>query len=833
MKYLTLLIIAFSFGPFAHAQTSTTSDPNKSDDAIALPSFQVNGKMDKGYLAGNSVSATRVDTPIKDLPFAVSAFTQQFMTDIGARELFDVVKYSAGVMSGSSEFLAGNTSFSIRGFKQAPEHDGFYESGRGNVYVDTANVERVEVVKGPSALLYGAVAPGGTVNYITKKPQEEPFVTINTQYGSYDYARATIDVNQPLIPNKLLFRFNGALENGAEWVRRTNSHTSVLSPTLTWNIRPNVTARVSYQYFYRNETPPAYPNAQMEVATPASEVAAMTPGAGGPSAALTGKTGIDAEQGYGSDGSNPGFLEYYPLWPRNENYLNNSDRRSTKLQSLDVELDAPIGEHLTSRLNYNFSHTFQTQRIVGQSQIYLAPPDSLVYANGAWNVAPSWTALSATQQLAAELAFAQQVVANANAALQLQNGVPAPAIIPKVPGDTWARSNTATLQWEIAGAYDFTWGKLKPMAGLFWDATALHNYSKTNTGGPSSPFSTNWDVNPDSPTFFIDRNPAVDPNSLTHVSSDNLSWASDQAAYAVLNGSLFHDQLVFVGGARYNRSQSQTTDYTAAPGKAVGSRYEAAKVTPQVGLGYHVMSSMLLYASYSSSYTLPSTPFLSSIQTVNGQLQSVPTTPAAPTTASSYEAGVKTDFFNGRISSTLSVYNILQDNVVQTVNSFINGGTYAQSVQQTKVRSKGVELEMTLSPLNNWQIFLSGAYDDARNVAEPPGYLYYLGEPPAYFARDTANLWTRYSFLNDAIKGAWVGAGFNYQGKMQGDTVNKDDYFPGVTIWNAAMGYDWTWHSAKMSATINLDNLTDQLYIPATQVRGMPRHFVASVTARF
>src|SRR5206468_2865521 len=106
---------------------------------------------------------------------------------------------------------------------------------------------------------------------------------------------------------------------------------------------------------------------------------------------------------------------------------------------------------------------------------------------------------------------------------------------------------------------------------------------------------------------------------------------------------------------------------------------------------------LMVYASYSTAYSLPTTPFLSTIQTVNGVLKSVPTTQAVPTTADSYEVGLKTDFLNGRISSTLSVYDIVQSNVVQTVNSFINGATLGTSVQQTKVESKGIEYEITWS----------------------------------------------------------------------------------------------------------------------------------------
>lgn len=83
---------AFAAVVAVHAQPGAPAAPSAGDDVVKLSEFQVTTSADKGYRAGNSVSATRIDTPIKDLPFAISAFTQQFITDIGARDLFDVVQ---------------------------------------------------------------------------------------------------------------------------------------------------------------------------------------------------------------------------------------------------------------------------------------------------------------------------------------------------------------------------------------------------------------------------------------------------------------------------------------------------------------------------------------------------------------------------------------------------------------------------------------------------------------------------------------------------------------------------------------------------------------------
>ncbi|MES2696128.1 MAG: TonB-dependent receptor plug domain-containing protein, partial [Verrucomicrobiota bacterium] len=263
---LTLAAVA------AQAQTNNPAPAAQaSEDVITLSAFQVSTSADKGYRAGNSVSATRIDTPIKDLPFAVSAFTQQFITDIGARDLFDVVQYAPGVTSSGREFNAGNAVYTIRGFDQAPQHNGFVGEG----YVDTVSVERVEVVKGPASVLYGQVAPGGTVNYITKRPGAKASTTVNGQVGTDSFWRTSVDVNQPLAGKSLLFRFNGAFENGIEYFEPGKQRTTVLAPVVTWRINDRVALTVDYQWFSRRETPPfahIKPNIEIVALPPASGI---------------------------------------------------------------------------------------------------------------------------------------------------------------------------------------------------------------------------------------------------------------------------------------------------------------------------------------------------------------------------------------------------------------------------------------------------------------------------------------------------------------------------------------------------------------------------------
>lgn len=210
---MAFIVIGLATALTGQAQTTAAAPAAaKNEEIVTLSAFQVSTTYDKGYRAGNSVSATLTDTAIKDLPFLINAFTEQFIADVGARDLFDVVQYAPSVTSAGREFTAGNAVFTIRGFDQKPQHNGFV----GDAYVDTSSVERIEVVKGPSSVLYGQVAPGGTVNYITKRAQPKPFTTVTGQVGNLSAWRTTIDLNQPNAGDKLLFRFNGALEGLAK-----------------------------------------------------------------------------------------------------------------------------------------------------------------------------------------------------------------------------------------------------------------------------------------------------------------------------------------------------------------------------------------------------------------------------------------------------------------------------------------------------------------------------------------------------------------------------------------------------------------------------------------
>jgi len=838
MKHLRHLCSGFAACLFVTglaAQTAPTAPaPQPADpttDTVKLPSFNVNDTQDKGYLAANSVSATRISTPISDLPFAVSAFTPQFIADVGAQDIGDIVQYSAGVSNGSNGYTFA-ADFYLRGFQQYSEENGFYEGPHAQNYVDSSDIERVEVVKGPASLLYGQIQPGGTVNYITKQPEDKAFATAIGEFGSYNFGRASVDVNQPLPGKTLEFRFNASVENNFEFVQPGHDVVKVLAPALKWNVTPILSVKILYQGYRNDATPEVFLRPQMELETPASMVNSLyNAGYPGFSQLLNGKTGIDAAQGYPSDGSDPGFLNSYPSFPWNQNITSNNDYEHTIQGSLNAEVDLDAGEHWKVRANFINDHQAFTYLQSESGRAAMAVPNSLQYVNGVWSVSPTWAAMTSAQQVAAGLQYAQQLGANPSlGAADMQNGVPSPVLYLGNAQYDWGKGNTYVIQGEAAGSYTFDFGSIKPLFGVYQDGSGNYSGSAATLGTAADPNHQTWDINPLSPTYYINHNNVSPLSTLNNVSPTTWAWTSDQAAYGIINASLFHDTFFIVGGARFNQSESQTVTEHGT----IGEGYKATYTTPQIGIGYKVVNGLMLYANYSTADQLPGSAFLTTIQSVNGVLQTVATTQAAVQTGKGYEVGAKTTLFDDRISGYVAVYKITESKVPQSAGVVEpTGQTLNVTFDDTVVESKGVEAEITFTPIDNWQIFVSASEDDARYTEEPAGELYFLGQGPPYFTKTLANLWTRYSFTAPMLKGLWVGGGVVYHGKTFQDMANDGATWPSYPLWNASIGADWKVHTIPLSLTVNGQNLNGAVYNVASQLRGLPRRVVVSLRATF
>jgi len=747
---------------------STAQDADE-EDIYLLDPFTVDAVGDDGYLSNNSVSGTRIATPIRELPLSLNAFNESFIQDVGARDLFDVIKFAPGVTHGSSDFTNGNARFMIRGFLiNAPQRNGF----TGADVVDMTNIERVEIAKGPSSLLYGQIGPGGVVNYITKRPQSFDFTRATLTAGSHTYLRGMLDYNKVLVKDKLSFRINGSYENNFRIVDPYRSMSTVYAPSLKWEITKNTSLIVEYEKFSRKEDAPLFMKANSAIG------------------------GLTVAQTF----QNPGFLPHYPL-PRDWNYPNINDYRDRDYSSFGVQLNQKLGDNWTSRFNFGSTDSWVSNRLTGIATANLTIPAGMTAAD-----------------------FADMILHDPDAALLAPS-----AKLPRRKRLEVSDASTKTFQAEFAGVYDFGSSVIKPLVG-FWYNEAENTFLRRQSTGSApkgvanadipnnNPFQ-DWDLK--DPTTW-DQTTDYDEFSLpinTFSGGDN----EDRAVYAALNANLMDDKMYIMGGFRY--ADSKATGYNFR--NNTSQSFEVQKTVPQLGVGYRLNEDIMIYASYSESF-VANNAFLQTLGITDLNK------PADPTTASSFEIGAKFEMNDGALVATVSAYSIKQDGRIVRFTEFLSDGTTAITTNQgVEDTSNGFELELNAKHNDQWQSFITYSYTDSTIDSAPPALEPLIGSPTPDNAKHLFNLWTRYNFYKPGSQGWWLGAGANYQGKKAQRADNIYLYFDAYTLFDMVIGYDWTVRDMDFSVKLDWKNMTDEEYFPTNNQRGYPSRMTLSLGCNF
>ncbi|WP_144632306.1 TonB-dependent siderophore receptor [Bordetella genomosp. 13] len=228
----------------------------------------------QGYAAGATTTGSKSATALREIPQSVSVVGAQEMRDRGAQTVAQAVQYVPGVQVnnfGGSEVR--NDWIVLRGFDA--KITGDYRDGLNQLPYDQIRVrmdpyalERVEVIRGPSSVLYGQVAPGGLVNRITKRPTRDAFGEIQLQAGSFERRQAAFDVGGPLDDGgKYLYRLTGILRDAGTQDEYDSSHRypddlGYIAPAFTWqpDADTSFTLLTHYQHDRTDgESRPVYP----------------------------------------------------------------------------------------------------------------------------------------------------------------------------------------------------------------------------------------------------------------------------------------------------------------------------------------------------------------------------------------------------------------------------------------------------------------------------------------------------------------------------------------------------------------------------------------------
>lgn len=204
-----------------------------------------------GYRGIIQTGATRTATRLSDVPISVQIIPEDLIRDQAAFRLRDAYRNVSGVQA---SFTGGNVASTeaqiVRGFVDSSVYRDGFRIGQ-IASVDFTNVERVEVLKGPASTLYGLGQPGGLINIVTKKAENDRFLSVYQEVGSYDRYRTLIDANTPLTADgSLLGRLNVSYTSDGSFRNHQGTERVFVAPALTWQIAPSTRLATEFSYSF-------------------------------------------------------------------------------------------------------------------------------------------------------------------------------------------------------------------------------------------------------------------------------------------------------------------------------------------------------------------------------------------------------------------------------------------------------------------------------------------------------------------------------------------------------------------------------------------------------
>ncbi|MGP1717227.1 MAG: TonB-dependent siderophore receptor [Methylophilus sp.] len=242
----------------AFPSTSVLADePAKTNSAETLPEVSVKAgksskKKDRFITQEQSASVGKSPVSVQDSPQSISVIDVEQMREMGAINIQEALTYTSGVYAGAFGFDTRGDSASVRGLNPSMFVDGLrnlygsYNNTRPDIYT----LERIEVLKGPSSVLYGQSDLGGIVNAVTKKPKREASKEINLQYGMYDRKQIGLDFTGPITADgEWLYRVVALKRDSGTQVDHVHDDAVLFMPSVTW--QPSDKTSITMQYLHQ------------------------------------------------------------------------------------------------------------------------------------------------------------------------------------------------------------------------------------------------------------------------------------------------------------------------------------------------------------------------------------------------------------------------------------------------------------------------------------------------------------------------------------------------------------------------------------------------------
>ena len=738
--------------------THTHLNVSLQEEAQQLQEVEIIGRRESSYKNTSSFSGTKTATAIRDIPQTINYVTKEVILDQGASTVNDVVKNVSGV----SQYTTYN-DFSIRGFRTTGNRNSgnLLNGMRAQTSLwsasSLANIERVEVIKGPAAALFGNAAPGGIINRVTKKPLLQRLHTVSVNTGSWGTLKTYGDFTGPLNESKsLLYRLNLGYETTDGYRDLQGRNTLTIAPSFSFI--PNEKTRFNVDITYYR---------------------------------LDGK--VDRGQTIFGD------ADLYSVPITRSLSATNDFLRETQM-NISLGLTHKITDNLSFNSTYLNSSYSEDLREHNQANSYY---------------------------------MQQQGKAN--------TGDPTKILMQALLRQRTFRNNsfnnyfnynftTGLVKHTLLVGYDYFQVELLPGASqLTAGGYLLKNGKTTTTFNPArlNTYVVDANNNPVTNVAVFDLNKPTTGNVMKETGKYIFTSGNTKPTLQISHGVYLQEQLeVSIVKLLLGLRKEFFMDYINYK-ENNEEKIEQQALIPRVGLVITANDNINFYSTWMKGFEPQTAAIQSDPDRYGG--------PFDPVYSELYEMGVKTDWFNNRLSATASVFKIIQQNSLYDAFPAVIGKPDLK-MQIGEEESNGFEFDLAGEITPNWSILANYAYIDAHitKTAQNNEKDFDMQRPST--PHHSGNIWTKYIITEGPLKHLGFGAGYNFVTERYGQVGRRTNttVYPGYGLVNAVLYYKIN----QIQLQLNLNNVLNQThwvggYDKLRSFPGAPRNINASVTYKF
>jgi iron complex outermembrane receptor protein len=545
-------VAALLLGATGLAQTSPQPAASEKKEVVTLPTFTITETQENPYRSTQALSSSRVAMDVQDIPQTVSVVTADFLKDSMSLRMLDAAKYVTPVVE--STLPIGGDRYMIRGFQVSHEFvDGTEISGQDGYSASLMpyNIERIEIIKGPNAILVPGGSPGGQFNPITKSPIGKDQTSVTLELAQYYGNAISVDTNRVLSKHdgSMAFRLVAAYWNNTHGYADNQFRNGYLvAPSFSWQLSPAHKLIVKAEFMQSRES-------------------------------IT--SGLPIDPSVGSDG----YARIITGLPRDWSFGGDDDFRHRATERITAELLSNLGDHVTSRLQLMANHV--TREDTGGAGAAIAGFSTTRNPfTGKYEPGVSW---SLDQSGATAVATSTNV------------GLPAPTsiVFSRTTNAVDLFYNEAHLRNDYAMKFEEESFKSTTIAGVAANFSKVQFKTYATASRPSLAITAL-----DTITFPAWNYPQP---TATNGGGNRTGKQEDLQGFLYQNLSVLQDRVILSGGISRFFGSLDRTDTTGIPPAITFPHYSLSSTAKSYGLVVKPIKAVSLFYSYNSSGgTMPS-----------------------------------------------------------------------------------------------------------------------------------------------------------------------------------------------------------------------------------